>query len=71
MAYRREADPGSNLSLPQRSGTTFISISSEERIWTVGELAEAAGVMVRALHHYDHLGLLSAKERAEAGYRLR
>ena len=26
---------------------------------TVGEVAELAGVTVRALHHYDELGLLS------------
>lgn len=36
---------------------------------TVGEVAELAGVTVRALHHYDELGLLSPSERSEAGYR--
>jgi len=37
---------------------------------TVGEVAALAGVTVRALHHYDELGLLSPSGRSEAGYRL-
>lgn len=37
---------------------------------TIGELAALTGVTVRALHHYDELGLLSPSERSEAGYRL-
>jgi cob(I)alamin adenosyltransferase len=37
--------------------------------WSVGELAAAAGVTVRTLHHYDRLGLLAPLERSEAGYR--
>jgi MerR family transcriptional regulator, thiopeptide resistance regulator len=41
-----------------------------ERMKTVGEVAELAGVSVRALHHYDELGLLSPSERSETGYRL-
>jgi MerR family transcriptional regulator, thiopeptide resistance regulator len=36
----------------------------------VGEVAELAHVTVRALHHYDELGLLSPGGRSEAGYRL-
>src|SRR5579875_2157711 len=32
--------------------------------------AKLAGVTVRALHHYDRLGLLSPAHRSEAGYRL-
>src|SRR5690606_38504681 len=36
--------------------------------WTVGELAQQAGVSVRALHHYDELGLLTP-ERTQAGHR--
>ncbi len=37
---------------------------------TVGEVSELSGVTVRALHHYDELGLLSPSERSDAGYRL-
>ncbi len=38
--------------------------------YTVGEVARLAGVSVRALHHYDELGLLSPSARSEAGYRI-
>jgi DNA-binding transcriptional MerR regulator len=33
------------------------------------EFAELAGVTVRALHHYDRLGLLKPSGRTESGYR--
>src|SRR4051794_24474173 len=42
----------------------------EERRWKVGELARATGLTVRALHHYDELGLLVPSERTQAGHRL-
>ncbi|HUF97751.1 MAG TPA: phosphoribosylaminoimidazolesuccinocarboxamide synthase [Ilumatobacter sp.] len=38
------------------------------KTWTVGELAEQAGVSVRALHHYDEIGLLTPA-RSAAGHR--
>jgi DNA-binding transcriptional MerR regulator len=38
--------------------------------FTVGQLAKVTGLTVRALHHYDALGLLSPSQRSEAGYRL-
>jgi MerR family transcriptional regulator, thiopeptide resistance regulator len=38
--------------------------------WRIGELARIAGVTVRALHHYDDLGLLVPSERTRAGHRL-
>jgi len=41
-----------------------------ERELTVGRIAEAVGVSVRTLHHYDELGLLAPSERSAAGYRL-
>jgi DNA-binding transcriptional MerR regulator len=37
---------------------------------TVGEVAELAHVSVRALHHYDEVGLLTPSRRSDAGYRL-
>lgn len=37
---------------------------------TVGELARRTGVTVRALHHYDELGLVRPSARSAAGYRL-
>jgi len=45
-----------------KSGTT--------RMYRVREFAELAGITVRALHHYDRLGLLKPGLRSEAGYRL-
>jgi MerR family transcriptional regulator, thiopeptide resistance regulator len=37
--------------------------------YTVGQVAEIAGVTVRTLHHYDEVGLLSPDGRTPAGYR--
>ncbi|AVS70512.1 MerR family transcriptional regulator [Paracidovorax avenae] len=36
----------------------------------VGELARRTGLTVRALHHYDEIGLLRPSARSESGYRL-
>ncbi|MCV2366592.1 MerR family transcriptional regulator [Roseateles oligotrophus] len=38
--------------------------------YTVGDLAKRCGLTVRALHHYEKLGLLTPSGRSEAGYRL-
>ncbi|HEY9282880.1 MAG TPA: MerR family transcriptional regulator [Pyrinomonadaceae bacterium] len=38
--------------------------------YTASEFARRAGVTVRALHHYDRLGLLKPARRTAAGYRL-
>ncbi len=37
---------------------------------TVHQLASLAGISVRTLHHYDHIGLLKPSARSAAGYRL-
>lgn len=36
----------------------------------IGDLAKKAGLSVRALHHYDAIGLLSPSQRTEGGARL-
>jgi len=36
----------------------------------IGELAKRTGLTVRALHHYDAIGLLCPSARSDAGYRL-
>lgn len=41
----------------------------QQPVYRVQEFAKLAGVTVRALHHYDHLGLLKPR-RSAAGYRL-
>lgn len=40
------------------------------RLWKVGELAKQTGLTVRALHHYDEIGLLTPSRRSASGYRL-
>lgn len=40
------------------------------RTYQVKDVAALAGVSVRALHHYDELGLLVPSARSAAGYRL-
>lgn len=37
--------------------------------WLIGEAAQRAGVSVRALRHYDQLGLLAPSRVTQAGYR--
>ena len=37
---------------------------------TVHEVSKISGVSIRALHYYDHIGLLPATEVTDAGYRL-
>ena len=43
--------------------------ASANREWSVGELADAAGVTVRTLHHYEQVGLLAPASRTGAGHR--
>lgn len=38
--------------------------------WKVGELAKRVGLTVRALHHYDRIGLFSPSRLTESGHRL-
>lgn len=39
-------------------------------LWRVGQLAEATGKTVRALHLYEELGLLTPASRSKGGFRL-
>jgi DNA-binding transcriptional MerR regulator/ABC-type Fe3+-hydroxamate transport system substrate-binding protein len=41
-----------------------------ERVKTIGEVAELAGVTIETLRHYDRIDLLKPKARSAAGYRL-
>jgi DNA-binding transcriptional MerR regulator len=40
------------------------------RTYHVSEVARITGISVRALHHYDAIGLLVPKQRTDAGYRV-
>jgi MerR family transcriptional regulator, thiopeptide resistance regulator len=44
--------------------------NASSRVWKVGALAELTGLTVRALHHYDHIGLLRPSHRSTSGHRL-
>jgi MerR family transcriptional regulator, thiopeptide resistance regulator len=44
--------------------------SRAKELYKTQEFAKLAGVTVRALHHYDRLGLLKPKQRTRSGYRL-
>ncbi|MEL6192452.1 MAG: MerR family transcriptional regulator [Bacteroidota bacterium] len=41
----------------------------EIKHYSVKEVSSLSGVTVRTLHHYDKIGLLTPKRRAESGYR--
>lgn len=43
---------------------------SEDEMLQVGELARACGKTVRAIHHYENLGLLMPSKRSKGRYRL-
>ncbi|MGV9337692.1 MerR family transcriptional regulator [Streptomyces sp. NPDC003688] len=47
----------------------MIGKDAAERRWSIGELAQASGVSVRALRHYDGIGLLRASGRTASGHR--
>ena len=38
--------------------------------WKIGELAAQTGLSIRALHHYDQIGLLVPSQRTASGHRL-
>ena len=40
-----------------------------DSLLAIGELADASGMTVRALHHYDRIGLVGASRRTAAGHR--
>jgi MerR family transcriptional regulator, thiopeptide resistance regulator len=41
-----------------------------QHLYQASKFAKLAGVSVRALHHYDRLGLLRPRQRSRSGYRL-
>ncbi|WP_416148710.1 MerR family transcriptional regulator [Salipaludibacillus sp. HK11] len=41
----------------------------KKMIYKIGELAKKAGISIRTLHHYDHIGLLSPTFKDEHGHR--
>lgn len=62
-------DVTSGWKIKAEKGISLQQLNNQDWIRT-REFADLAGVTVRALHHYDRLGLLKAKRRSSAGYRL-
>lgn len=44
-------------------------MSVDRSTWKIGEVAAATGLTVRALHHYDEIGLVRPSVRTGAGHR--
>ena len=59
---------------PERVGlckcAVALCMDTPNMLLKVGELARRTGLTVRALHHYDSIGLLRPSGRSESGYRL-
>lgn len=47
-----------------------VTANDSRELFRVGDLAAAAGLTVRALHHYEQIGLLAPSTRTAAGHRL-
>ena len=47
-----------------------VRVPKPETAWKVGALARRTGLTVRALHHYDEIGLLTPSGRTPSGHRL-
>jgi MerR family transcriptional regulator, thiopeptide resistance regulator len=45
-------------------------MTADERTWRIGEVATATGLTIRALHHYDQIGLVVPSARTSGGHRL-
>jgi DNA-binding transcriptional MerR regulator len=45
-------------------------MTADERTWRIGEVATATGLTIRALHHYDRIGLVVPSARTSGGHRL-
>ena len=59
-----------HLTLRQGVACRWRFFEVESQRWRVGELARATGLTVRALHHYEAVGLLPPAARTEAGHRV-
>jgi MerR family transcriptional regulator, copper efflux regulator len=56
---------------PPESGAELVDRGDDgERLLQVGDLAKATGKTVRAIHHYEEVGLLQPHARSKGRYRL-
>jgi len=66
----RPAETGSSSEFPFLDDVAFESDDSVEGLLQVGDLAKAVGKTVRAIHHYEDVGLLRPHARSKGRYRL-
>jgi DNA-binding transcriptional MerR regulator len=66
------AKKGLNLTQRQLVESAGMKTPSQDKrtAWRIGELADAVGLTVRTLRHYEQAGLLPAPRRSEGGHRL-
>jgi DNA-binding transcriptional MerR regulator len=66
-----QANGATLLTLTQRQGLrSWWEMKMSGPRYRIGEFAALTGVSIRALHHYDRIGLLAPSARSETGYRL-
>ena len=58
------------VAVPMGNGQGAASAPFEEELLLVGDIAKASGKTVRAIHHYEDLGLLRPHARSKGRYRL-
>jgi DNA-binding transcriptional MerR regulator len=58
------------IPLEPYAASALMITKKAETMYKVSQFAEKSGVTVRALHHYDRMGLLKPSGRTESGYRL-
>jgi MerR family copper efflux transcriptional regulator len=61
---------GDLLPRPQGDAATSEKAGDEAKLLQVGDLAKACGKTVRAIHHYESVGLLTPHARSKGRYRL-
>ena len=72
--HRSSRDARKGVDPHATSGATLVFVTKDgfaaDTLLSVGQLADAFGVTVRTLHHYDKIGLVVPSTRSRAGYRL-
>jgi DNA-binding transcriptional MerR regulator len=69
MQWSRRSATSSTGRLAPRLGAITFHQDQRRTVLTIGQLAATAGVTVRTVRHYHHVGLLPEPERDASGYR--
>lgn len=68
--YARTPSPSACIARNVRSYVPHMTASTAPEMLKVGDLARTAGLTVRALHHYESIGLLNPSAHTSGGHRL-